>query len=327
MATDQPNNLSPLPFISICIPAYQRPQYLKRLLDSISIQNFRDYEVVITDDSPDDTIKKLCSDFAYLPKLRYHKNERALGTPANWNAAIALAKGKWIKLMHDDDWFFDADSLQQFAEYAQKNEGSFIFSAFVNHFETTDKESLSFANSIRLKALKKHPASIVSKNIIGHPSTTLYPNDGKGFYDENLKWLVDLEMYIRRLQIIPFVYIPKTLVKLGMSSSQVTAQVKMVPTVEIPEHLYFINKIGVKQLKHIFTYDYFWRFVRNFNIKNVTFFKPYEKGNQTPLAIQRMVKFQSKVPHALLKFGPISKFLMLLHYLANKRKIIKRNKT
>ena len=39
--------------ISICIPAYKHPDFLKRLLDSISIQSFRDFEVIISDDSPD----------------------------------------------------------------------------------------------------------------------------------------------------------------------------------------------------------------------------------------------------------------------------------
>ena len=47
------------PFISICIPAYQRTAFLKRLLDSIKIQTYSNYEVVITDDSPDFDVKEL----------------------------------------------------------------------------------------------------------------------------------------------------------------------------------------------------------------------------------------------------------------------------
>jgi len=45
--------------ISICIPAYKNVGFLERLLHSISIQSFADYEVVITDDSPDDSVKNL----------------------------------------------------------------------------------------------------------------------------------------------------------------------------------------------------------------------------------------------------------------------------
>ena len=36
--------------ISICIPAYKHPDFLKRLLDSISIQSFKNFEVIISDD-------------------------------------------------------------------------------------------------------------------------------------------------------------------------------------------------------------------------------------------------------------------------------------
>jgi cellulose synthase/poly-beta-1,6-N-acetylglucosamine synthase-like glycosyltransferase len=39
------------PRVSICIPAYEQPDYLKVTLDSIIMQDFDDYEIVITDDS------------------------------------------------------------------------------------------------------------------------------------------------------------------------------------------------------------------------------------------------------------------------------------
>ena len=47
------------PFVSICIPAYKRISYLKRLLESIIIQTYKDYEVIITDDSDNDSVKDL----------------------------------------------------------------------------------------------------------------------------------------------------------------------------------------------------------------------------------------------------------------------------
>ncbi|MCX7010103.1 MAG: glycosyltransferase, partial [Kiritimatiellaeota bacterium] len=41
------------PKVSICIPAYQQPQGLARALQSLLEQDFRDYEVIVTDDSAD----------------------------------------------------------------------------------------------------------------------------------------------------------------------------------------------------------------------------------------------------------------------------------
>ena len=44
--------------ISICIGTYNRIDYLKRLLDSIAIQKYKNFEVIITDDSSNDSIEQ-----------------------------------------------------------------------------------------------------------------------------------------------------------------------------------------------------------------------------------------------------------------------------
>src|SRR5882724_7428907 len=121
--------------ISICIPAYKGIEYLQRLLDSIAMQTFRNFELVITDDSPDDTVKELCKQYQNQFPLNYHRNPVPLGTPANWNEAISKAVGEWIKLMHDDDWFYDKNSLAYFADAISNNpSSSFVFSAYMNNY-------------------------------------------------------------------------------------------------------------------------------------------------------------------------------------------------
>src|ERR1700710_2225558 len=124
-----------LPLISICIPAYKRTDLLKRLLDSIAIQDWKDFEVIVTDDSPDDSVYTVCRQYEGLFLLHYYLNSSPLGTPENWNEGIRKAKGKWIKLMHDDDWFAGSDSLGVFAGTVSADPGvSFIFSAYTNSY-------------------------------------------------------------------------------------------------------------------------------------------------------------------------------------------------
>jgi glycosyltransferase involved in cell wall biosynthesis len=103
------------PFISICIPAYKNASYLDVLLRSIESQTFRNYEVIVSDDSQDDEVEILCKHYSTKFSLQYHKNSPAKGSPANWNMVISLAKGEWIKMMHDDDWFAGKASLAAFA--------------------------------------------------------------------------------------------------------------------------------------------------------------------------------------------------------------------
>ena len=121
------------PFISICIPAYRRTEFLKRLLDSVEIQTYTNYEVVITDDSPDVSVQELVEQHAVRSKIRYYKNPKTLGTPENWNEGLRYARSEWIKIMHDDDWFSGPESLAGFAEAIRKTDYGFYFCDLVEN--------------------------------------------------------------------------------------------------------------------------------------------------------------------------------------------------
>lgn len=154
------------PFFSICIPAYKNAAYLGRLLDSIALQTFRDFEVIISDDSPDDALLQLIEPYKAKFPIFYQKNIIALGTPENWNQSIRQANGKWIKLMHDDDWFSGETSLQLFADAAISNPSKdFIFSAYNNVYLGKNKTETISAPSNRLQQLKATPMILVAKTL------------------------------------------------------------------------------------------------------------------------------------------------------------------
>ncbi|MDO4284056.1 MAG: glycosyltransferase [Eubacteriales bacterium] len=109
-----------MPKVSICIPAYENPEGIKRLLRSIAGQHYTDCEVILSDDSASDAVERAVTEMAgafhvsfaggRIP-LRYLRNAAPHGAVANWNAAVAMAQGEYVKLMHHDDWFTGADSL------------------------------------------------------------------------------------------------------------------------------------------------------------------------------------------------------------------------
>ena len=307
------------PIISICIPAYKRIDYLKRLLWSIEIQKFKDFEVIISDDSNDDSVAVLLKEFNGRFEIKYFKNEKALGTPANWNHAISKATGEWIKLMHDDDWFDNEHSLEKFA-FATNNNNKFIFSAYTNKTElTNDTEKKSFNENLKT-AILKNPLLLLAKNIIGPPSVTLFHNSIKDKYDEGLKWRVDIEYYIRNISKgIEFTYINELLINVGVSESQVTNYCLNVPSVEIPEMYILLSKYGTSPLKNIMVYDAYWRILRNTHIHSKS---KLESFGQTdwPAVILSMVELQSKFNQSTLRNGVISKTLMSISYIYNQLK-------
>ncbi len=61
-----------------------------------------------------------------------------------------------------------------------------------------------------------------------------------------LKWLVDIDFYIRFLKNMKPVLITENLVRVGVGEDQVTKMVFQKSHVEIPENFYLLNKIGVR---------------------------------------------------------------------------------
>jgi len=303
--------------ISICIPAYKRPANIDRLLRSISIQTFKDYEIIITDDSPDDSLQAVLQKYGQLP-IVYYKNEKALGTPVNWNHAISLAKGEWIKLMHDDDWFAAENSLELFAEATKKGK-RFIVSRYVNVFESGKKEQPPFPENWKNKIIE-NPGTLLAINVIGPPSVTLVHSSIGEQYDSFMKWRVDIDFYIRVLQQEKaFHLIEKSLINVGVSETQVTNYCINEPRVELPEGLLLLYKYGVTPLKNLLVYDAWWRILRNVGVRSVEQLESYTPYSTWPEVILRMVRQQSKIPAALLRFGPFSKMAMALSYLSNKK--------
>ncbi|MEK7635655.1 MAG: glycosyltransferase family 2 protein [Patescibacteria group bacterium] len=95
--------------ISICIPSYDRPQTLHRLLKSVDVDDVDNLEIVICEDfSPKrEEIRKIVEKFKKDSKyaVNYIENKENLGYDRNLKELIKNAKGEWIIFMGDDDIF------------------------------------------------------------------------------------------------------------------------------------------------------------------------------------------------------------------------------
>src|SRR4051812_23131736 len=98
--------------VSICIPVYKQTTYLEKCLQSVLEQDFKDFELIISDDTPDDSLEVFIKDLLKDREYTYHRNQPALGSPENWNSAIDKSSGKYLKIMHHDDFFTKTDSLR-----------------------------------------------------------------------------------------------------------------------------------------------------------------------------------------------------------------------
>lgn len=95
------------PLISIIIPTYCRDTMLAEALTSALLQDTAEpIEIIVVDNDPLSTAAVLTQ----VPhektrhQLKYYVNETNLGMTGNWNQGIALARGRWVSMLHDDDW-------------------------------------------------------------------------------------------------------------------------------------------------------------------------------------------------------------------------------
>lgn len=238
--------------VSICIPAYNNEAAVRRLLESIEQQSYKDYEVIITDDSDTDDIRKLAEEKL---QVQYYKNEKRLGATANWNAAIAKSSGAYIKIMHHDDWFTDADSLGSFVELLDKNpSAAFAFSGSRQVEE--DKSYNRFISEADAQLIEADFRNLYLGNTIGAPSAVMVRRsavtDGKQpdvVYDEKLTWLVDMEYYMHILQRNPhFVYTRKPLISIGVGKEQLTERCRDDRELNAFEYGYIYDKYELGQV-------------------------------------------------------------------------------
>lgn len=306
--------------VSICIPAYKNTSFLERLFDSLLIQTYTNFEVIVSDDSPDDSVNDFVTTYKSRLQINYFKNTPSLGTPANWNFSMSKAKGEYIKLLHDDDWLAEPDSLQLLVSALENNpEADFVFSAYHNVQLETNSVSTVIASKEFLQLIKKDSHHLYRENIIGPPSVIMHRKRFSFYFDEKLKWVVDFEAYIRALQLgHKFVFIERPLINVGIGSLQVTKVSSRIREVEIPENLYMLNKQGLGVLNNIWVYDYYWRLFRNVNVRTTEDVRESGWILEIEKPLSRMLRWQNSITPAVLNVGIFSKALMLFSFITRR---------
>ncbi len=187
------------PKVSICIPAYGAEPFFRRTLASALAQDFASLEVIVTDDSPTDEVERVVIQ-AGDARVRYQRNAKRLGSPANWNEGLKLVRAPLVKMMHHDDWFTDERSLQRLVALADANpHASFFFAGAWVCDAQGQRKHRHVPPPEKVEQLRRDPAALFLANFIGSPSETLWRHDPEARFDERLKWLVDVDFYMRWL--------------------------------------------------------------------------------------------------------------------------------
>ena len=181
------------PLISIGIPTYEMSgygeHYLNDLLNSINIQTFKDFEVIISDHSRDSKIRNFIKSSNFDFKINYHENQIMRGNPSsNINKIIEESRGAYIKFIFQDDLLDGANSLETLVSEIKLNKEAKWFVSGASHLK--GKIRINYLTPCYNKKIH------LGYNTISSPSVLTIKNNQETIkFNNEFIWLLDCVYY------------------------------------------------------------------------------------------------------------------------------------
>jgi glycosyltransferase involved in cell wall biosynthesis len=201
------------------MPAYNGAAHLRAAIDSVLAQTYTDFELVVIDDNSRDATSDIVASYADA-RVRYLCNASNLGPQGNWNRCREEARGRYFKLMPQDD-LLEPDCLErQVAVLEQDVERRIALVFGARDFVGTDgrkimRRAAFGARDRRIDARGLIVACIrKGTNLIGEPGNVLMRRELAeriGPFDGTYGYMIDLDYWFRALRAGDGYYLARSL--------------------------------------------------------------------------------------------------------------------
>ncbi|MEX0269956.1 glycosyltransferase family 2 protein [Leptolyngbyaceae cyanobacterium UHCC 1019] len=189
--------MSTIPKVSVIVPAYNVRSYIEAALNSLKMQSFQDFEVLIVDDgSTDDTaelVKPFCQNDYRFQLLQ--KQNGGLSSARNYG--IQHSRADYIALLDSDDAYAPDKLANHVAKLDQSPHVGVVYSA--SQIMRDDGHLVLIYLSG--KPIYADPLlALLCKNFIGHGSNAVLRRclfDEMGYFDETLRSSEDIDFWLR----------------------------------------------------------------------------------------------------------------------------------
>jgi glycosyltransferase involved in cell wall biosynthesis len=114
-------NSTTLPMVSIMMCAYNRAHYLPQAIESVLMQNYKGWELLVLDDASIDNTAEVMKSYANEPRIRYMKHLQNKGLAENRNFGLKESKGEYVAILDSDDYWTDTNKLTSQVNFLSQN--------------------------------------------------------------------------------------------------------------------------------------------------------------------------------------------------------------
>lgn len=218
------------PLVSICLPVYNGEPFLAQAIRSVLDQTHTKFELLIFDDGSTDASCSVIAGF-HDARLILHCNARNLGPEGNWNLALSAARGKYVKVFHQDDLMAATCLERQVAALEGDPEAVLTFCSRTI-IRPDGKRLLTRRAPWRAGPVTTgevvRGCVLAGTNLIGEPSAVLFRREAAcavGGFDGRVPYLIDLDYWLRLLSYGTAHHLNEPLVSFRVSRRQWSAAI------------------------------------------------------------------------------------------------------
>lgn len=224
----QSTDPGPRPKVSVLLPSRNHARFLSEAIGSVLGQDFRDFELIVSDNASNDGSGNIINDFALRDsRIRFVLHESDLGMVANFNWCLAQARGDYVKFLLADDKLAQPDALSRLVSILDSDPGITLASSaaqIINeHSQFQYVRDYIGRDLVEDGQTTCRRCLLRGRNEIGEPSLFLFRRScaGEGFNTSYRLW-VDLEFACRVLEQGRFAYTVKPLTEFRVHEGQQT---------------------------------------------------------------------------------------------------------
>jgi glycosyltransferase involved in cell wall biosynthesis len=237
-------HINNFPLVSVIIPVYNGTNYLREAIESVFAQTYKNYEVLVVDDGSTDGTWEIIE--SYGSRIRGIHKENG-GVASALNRGIREAKGYYIAWLSHDDLFLP-EKLERQVNFLREFEQ---FKASYTDYYIIDTKGIMLSEIKTPWYPRKRAIRVLFGDMYINGSTMMIEHacfDHVGLFSEDLKYVQDVEMWLRLLRRFDIGHLPENLVMQRSHAAQDSVRLKTAhreETRNLYEHIFKDWGIGV----------------------------------------------------------------------------------